>query len=240
MTLIDAQKSDEGAAPAEDQPAQALFPEAKRRERQRRLLVLGAVLGSVLAAAGLAVGLVAWWGGGPPRHRGAVPRSGHGRAAVPPAGPIVLRGNGIGGASFGQAEPVAIAALEQVLGTPISPEPQPSNNCTIDSYLEWPTMTAFFDHQRFVGYGTGTYLRYGKRDSRDASTAAGLRVGNTLGQARRDYGADLTTSYAQGGSWFAATPSGQLGGDLTSEVDQSGALIADITAGAVGCPAESP
>src|SRR5580658_5627618 len=73
-------------------------------------------------------------------------------------------------------------------------------------------------------------------------TPAGLKIGDTLAQARRIYGADFRISLAQGGSWFVATSTGTLDGLLTDEVNESHATprIADIDAGSVGCPATSP
>jgi len=222
-----------------DPSAEALFEEARRR-RRRRWLFIGATL---LAVIGVVVGVLASVGGPPPRRPGGGARSGASAASAPAVGHVVVRANGIGTAYFGQAESAAIRRLEAVLGPPLGPAPTPSNNCTIDSYLRWPTMTAYFDRQRFVGYGTGSLLGGpGYRDIPNFTTATGLRIGDTLAQARRLYGSSLRTSLAQGGSWFAATPTGTLAGILTNEVIQRtpAPRIADITAGSVGCPAVSP
>lgn len=104
-------------------------------------------------------------------------------------------------------------------------------------------MTAYFFHDAFVGYATGSLLG-GSRNAglTDVTTASGLRIGDPLTRAARLYGASLQTSYAQGGSWFVATPKGALAGYLTSEVNSTrpAPRIADITAGSVGCPAASP
>lgn len=160
------------------------------------------------------------------------------------AGPVILLGDGLGAARFGQAETAAIAQLEKVLGTPVSTTPAPANgNCTIDSYLQWPSMTVYFDHQEFVGYATTVSHRIGNTVKiLNATTLVGLRIGDTLAQARQIYGAALRTSFAQGGSWFATTPQGILAGYLTAEVDQQTPppRIAGITAGSVGCSAVSP
>jgi hypothetical protein len=155
----------------------------------------------------------------------------------------VVRGNGIGSAYFGQPESVAIPGLEHVLGSLSDVEPTASNECVIDSFLQWPTMTAYFDHQKFVGYSTGSLEGGpGYSDIPDAITKVGLRIGDTLAQTQALYGGDLRTSLAQGGSWFATTPTGTLAGLLTNEVNQRSPAprIADITAGSVGCPAASP
>ena len=199
------------------------------------------MLAAMITVVGVAVGVSLSQGGRPPKEPRLVSRPGDDGSSVPATGHIVARGNGIGRAQFGQPENVAIANLEGVLGIPLDRAPLPSRDCTIDAYLQWSTITAYFDHMRFVGYGTGSLLGgVGHRGIPHATTAAGLRIGQTLSQAKIDYGSALTTSYAQGGAWFAATPSGRLAGLLTQEVDQPGALIADITAGSVGCPASSP
>jgi hypothetical protein len=104
-------------------------------------------------------------------------------------------------------------------------------------------MTAYFDHQRFVGYATGSLNGLpGYRGIPNASTSSGLKIGDTLAQAQRIYDGSLRTSQAQGGSWFAATSTGTLDGLLTNEVDgpRPTPRIADIDAGSVGCPAMSP
>jgi hypothetical protein len=118
-----------------------------------------------------------------------------------------------------------------------------AGNCTADAAMQWSSITAYFYDQRFVGYSTvwlnGTPRNRGTFDS---TTAAGLQIGDTLVQAGLIYGTALTTSFAQGGTWFVATPTGRLAGNLTNEVNEASAppRIEDITAGAVGCPAASP
>jgi len=218
--------------------AEALFEEARRRRRRRWLIVL-----TTLAVIGIALGLRISFGGAPPQRSGGRMRSGDSGASSPAAGHFVLKGNGIGTARFGQRESVAITDLKEELGRPRSSAPVPSDNCTIDSYLQWSTMTAFFDHQRFVGYATGSLIGGpGYREIPDLATLAGLRIGDTLADARRKYGAALTTSREQGGAWSTTTPTGTLGGNLTSEVSRSTPQprIADVTAGSVGCRASAP
>lgn len=190
---------------------------------------------SLVAAGGLAIGVLVGSGGGSPRLAARRP---------PPTHSIVLRGNGLGNASFGQAAPTAIKALRTLLGAPKTGQPvSMAGNCTIDSALEWRTMTAYFFRGAFVGYATGSLLG-GPGSDRvpDVATSAGLRIGDPLTRAARIYGASLRSSYAQGGSWFVATPTGAVSGYLTSEVNSTepAPRIADITAGSVGCPAASP
>jgi hypothetical protein len=153
----------------------------------------------------------------------------------------VLRGDGIGGAAFGQAEVVAIAELDEVLCLPLEKESTGlPGNCDFDSATQWRTVSAYFFRDRFVGYATVSLKGFLLHS--DASTAAGLHLGDPLTRAQLLYGDALTTSSAQGGSWFVATSTGRLAGLLTSEVDQTapGPRIEDITAGSVGCPAASP
>ena len=106
--------------------------------------------------------------------------------------------------------------------------------------MQWPTLTAYFAKGAFAGYSTlaanGTTLPSG-----DQATTQGLRAGDQLSQAERIYGPALTTSFAQGGSWTATTPTGKIEGYLTSEPNQNPpARIASIEAGALGCPAATP
>jgi hypothetical protein len=235
------QLSDAPGKAGSDSSAEALFKEARRRRRRlRRWLVVLAVLVAVIAAA---VGLIASIGGAPPRRAGGGAHAADGGTSAPTAGHFTVRGTGIGPAYFGQQESAAIPSLEQVLGSLRDAAPTPSNNCTIDSYLHWPTMTAYFDNQLFVGYSTGSLDGGpGYRDIPNVNTVAGLRIGDTLVQARRLYRSGLRTSLAQGGSWFATTPTGTLAGILTNEVNEHtpAPRIAEITAGSVGCPAASP
>lgn len=122
-----------------------------------------------------------------------------------------------------------------------------AGDCTVDAALMWPTFTAYFYHQHFVGYGyskPGQAFGEAKKTASqtlNAITAKGLRLGDTLSRARQIYGISFVTSYAQSGSWSARTSTGTLDGYLTDEVQaQPAAQIASIGAGAVGCPAMSP
>lgn len=225
-------------------PAEVLFREARRRGRRRR----AAALGVLLALGGLAAGLVFAAGGQPPHRPGTGAGSGN-TPGVPgtAAGHFTFRGDGIGGARFGQPEAVAIAALDKVLGPPRMPRTVgDAGNCTVDAYLTWPVMTAYFFRGRFVGYDSAGLL--GAQGSGadvipDASTAAGLRIGDDLAQARRIYGNAFVVLFSQGGSWRVTTSTGVLDGYLTAVPDRTtppAPKIADVSAGSVGCPAASP
>jgi len=226
-------------------PEQVLFREAKRRERRRH----AAALGVVLALAGLVSGLVIAAGGSSPPRSGT--RTSSGNTPGPPgaaAGHFAFRGNGIGGARFGQPEATAIAALDQVLGSPTKPRPTgATGNCTIDSYLTWKTLTAYFFRGRFVGYDSASLLAAQSSGVPhvipSASTAAGLRIGDDIAQAQRIYGRAFVVSPAQGGSWRVTTSTGVLDGYLTAAPGAPtppDPKIADVSAGSVGCPAASP
>jgi hypothetical protein len=250
MSIIHLRRTRDGTGPA-DRPVaepsgsgeQVLFREARRRERRRR----AATLGVLLALAGLVTGLVFAVGGSPP------PRSGTGTssrnnpgAPGAAAGHFTFRGNGIGGARFGQPEAVAIAELDRVLGSPTKPRPTgAAGNCTVDAYLTWKTLTAYFFRGRFVGYDSANLLAAGGSGGPDvipsASTAAGLRIGDDIAQARRIYGRAFVVLFSQGGSWRVTTPTGTLDGYLTAVPGgPTQPKVADVSAGSVGCPAASP
>ncbi len=202
-----------------------------RTSRRRRRVRAGAVavVGAAVAA-GAGYGLSSLVGSSPPA------------PVVSPRAGGVLLGDGIGAARFGQSEAAAVSALDRVLGTPKSDVPiDERGNCTVDAAVQWPGVTAYFDGGHFVGYST---LSADGRPAgpADLTTARGLRVGDTLSEAQRIYGAALRTSLAQGGTWFVSTSSGTIEGYLSAEVNQNAATprIAAIVAGAVGCPAASP
>jgi hypothetical protein len=226
-------------------PAEVLFREAKRRERRRRALALGVLL----ALGGLASGLVFAVGGAPPGRPGRGASSGSTPGAPgAAAGHLTFRGNGIGAARFGQPEAVAIAELDKVLGSPTTPRPTgDAGNCTVDAYLTWPTLTAYFFRGRFVGYSSASLLGPQVSGVPDvipnASTAAGLRIGDDIAQARRIYGSAFVVLFSQGGSWRVTTSTGILDGYLTAVPDRPTRpvpRVADVNAGSVGCPAASP
>jgi hypothetical protein len=164
------------------------------------------------------------------------------------ASAFTFRGNGIGSARFGQPEAVAIAGLDKVLGSPTTPRPvAETGNCTVDAYLTWPTMTAYFFRGRFVGYNSATLLGAQGPGAPNAipsaATAAGLRIGDDVAQARRIYGTAFVVLFSQGGSWRVTTSTGMLDGYLTAVPGRSTPpvpKVADVSAGSVGCPAASP
>ncbi len=220
---------------------QVLFREARRRERRRRAVALALFL----ALAGLVSGLVFAAGGSPP------PRSGGGAGAennpaVPgaAAGHFTFRGNGIGGVTFGQPEVFAIFELSRALGPPVGQLASVAD-CNVESYLTYKTLTAYFFRRRFVGYDSASLLAAPgpgvPHVIPSVSTAAGLRIGDDIAQARRIYGRAFVVLLAQGGSWRVTTSTGTLDGYLTAVPGgPAQPKVADISAGSVGCPAASP
>jgi hypothetical protein len=234
------------AAAPSGSPAEVLFREARRRERRRRAAV---GFGVLLALGGLAFGLVFAVGGSPPHRPGSDVSSRNTPGGPgPAAGHFTFRGNGIGGATFGMPEAAAIAELDKVLGTPTTPRPVgDTGNCTVDAYLTWPSMTAYFFRGRFVGYGSASLLGGPGSGAPNvipsASTSAGLRIGDDVALARRIYGRAFVVLFSQGGSWRVTTSTGRLDGYLTAVPDRPTPpvpRVADVSAGSVGCPAASP
>ena len=214
--------ADRPAAEPSGPAVQVLFREARRRERRRRAVALAVLL----ALGGLAFGLLAAVGGPPPPRPGTGGSSGSTPGAPgTAAGHFTFRGNGIGGAAFGQPQAVAIAELDKVLGLPTTPRPAgDAGNCTVDAYLTWPTMTAYFFHGRFVGYNSASLLAAPGSGAPDvipgAPTAAGLRIGDGIARARRIYGSAFVVLFSQGGSWRVTTSTGILDGYLTAVPDR--------------------
>jgi hypothetical protein len=219
-----------------DEDTHVLFREARHRRRRRFVM-----LGCLLAAAGLAGGLTASFAGSPPRQPGTAHREGRSNPPAGIVGHVILRGDGIGLAHFGQAEAGAVADLDDLLGSPLHAKPTDmAGNCTIDAAMQWPTITAYFFQGRFVGYGTNS--PNGHFFNSNAGTVEGLRIGDSLARATLLYGTSLKTSTAQGGSWSVATSTGTLAGLWSNEINRTSPepRIADITAGSVGCPGASP
>jgi hypothetical protein len=163
-------------------------------------------------------------------------------ASSVPKVPAVLFGDGIATVHFGQGETPTITDLDAALGSPVSnTDDVEDRNCGIDAVVQWRTVTAYFDQGLFVGYSTptarGVPLALGS-----LTTTTGLRVGDSLAEAQQLYGSAMTTSFAQGGSWFAKTSAGTLDGYLSAEPNQPTMAphIESIEAGSVGCPAASP
>jgi hypothetical protein len=137
--------------------------------------------------------------------------------------PDLLDGRGIAGARLGTRLNPTLVAVSNLLG--VFGDRIPGRGCGVDRGEHMlDHIDLFFGHGRFVGYEYSGYF---------LTTAAGLRVGDTISRARQLYGAAFKTSPAQGGSWSAAG----LRGYLTAP--QNGRIVT-VDAGNVGCPALSP
>jgi hypothetical protein len=161
----------------------------------------------------------------------------------------VLAGNGLGAGIFGQSREDVIAALTPLLGRARSGYKRVPPECGVDHTITWPTLTAYFRNDRFVGYqygepGTTAAPRAPSRGTVLATTR-GLTIGDKLARGRRLYGAALKISAAQGGSFTITTSSGRLSGyawvgPKAHSVLSPTNLVATVDAGDVGCPAVSP
>jgi hypothetical protein len=153
--------------------------------------------------------------------------------------PLVLAGNGLSVAHLGTSETTTMAVLTRLLGKSSSAllNTPGLTNCGVTQNVAWHSLIVSFDNHRLVG------LSYGPGITPGLKTSAGLRLGDTLAQARVIYGAKLTTSTTQGGVWFASTPTGRIDGFLnpsTGKAPRPTAHIETIDVGVVGCPAMSP
>jgi hypothetical protein len=162
-------------------------------------------------------------------------------------GPVVVRGNGIGTAKFGQTEAVAIANLKKVFGQPSTSTPVSSGGggCDTDQALEWSIpITAYFYHHIFVGYSTGYQGWSSNEKIPNVVTAEGLRVGNTVARAERLYPHKVQLSFENGArTYFVTDKSGTIYGYLTAQGSSPVLPTTGITgfwSGSTGCPAVTP
>lgn len=159
-----------------------------------------------------------------------------------PPGPIILTGDSVGPIHFHTPKATTVADLEILLENS-TPKISSGGGCGVDSVVTWPNFMAYFAKGKFVGYQSANdeYLSLDPKYI-DVETQAGMRPFDTIAQAEHIYGAAFITSSAQGGSWSVATKTGHLIGYLKSPPVPTGPndQIADIGAGAFGCPAASP
>jgi hypothetical protein len=152
---------------------------------------------------------------------------------------LAVGGNGLSEVHLETGESTTVTILTRMLGRPsakLSSTPG-LRLCGVSATIGWSSMGVYFNHNRLVG------LSFGPGHSPKVETAAGLKLGDTLGRARTLYAQELTTSTSQGGAWFVSTRVGQVDGFLnhsTGRTHTSSAKIWTIDVGVVGCPAESP
>jgi hypothetical protein len=150
----------------------------------------------------------------------------------------VLRAGRIGRAAFGTAPPRVIHMLDRLLRHRPTERLHVFHACGVDHAIGWPGLVVFLRGNRFVGYSYRP--AYGARQVPILATARGLRVGDTLGQARALYGRDFHSSRHHGGSWWATTPEGRVEGLASGWPARPLGSVATIAAGHVGCPGSSP
>lgn len=153
---------------------------------------------------------------------------------VPPDN--ILKGNGVGQAHFGEGLKTVIRKLRGTVGRPTRRHFGRAF-CGIDGEVDWPGLAAYFRHRRFVGYSYGPKMSDGGVSG--FGTVRGLRVGETVREARRFYGSAFKVSAAQGGSWLVRTAHGRIDGFLSDITNPRGEILT-IEAGYVGCPALTP
>ena len=166
-----------------------------------------------------------------------------GSVAVPSAcassSPLIVNGRGISQLHLGSSESNAVAILDRLLGRPTSRVRATPimMNCGVDALGDWHALSAYFDRQHLVG------LAFGEAHVPTVQTVAGLKLGDSLARARSLYGHRLTTSEANGGAWYARTPTGRIDGFLNwngAHGPRPTTKIITIDVGVVGCPAMSP
>ena len=155
---------------------------------------------------------------------------------------VVLSGDAVGPVRFGEPQPEAVTALTKLIGPARGGVQSAKGNCTIDAALYWANFSVYFFRGKFVGYQTGNNLSAKPEPAFNGKTPQGLRVGDTLAEARKLYPGHVTTSGENGGVYAIKTATGTIRGYLSLEVSNppSKIKIVTISAGSVGCPAASP
>jgi len=164
--------------------------------------------------------------------------------AASPKKTIILSGDAVGPVRFGETQSVAAASLVKLIGkSERGVQSANEGDCIISAALYWSNFAAFFYRGRFDGYQTGNSVTGKSVPTFNGATPQGLRVGDTLAQAKKLYGSAISTDGAQGGVYAAVTKTGTIRGYLSTEPNQKPATkvtLLTISAGSVGCPAMSP
>jgi hypothetical protein len=159
-----------------------------------------------------------------------------------PKRPVVLSGGSVGPVRFGERQQKAASALKKLIGATEGGVKDAKGNCTIDAALYWANFSVYFFKGTFVGYQTGNNLTGTPEPTFNGETPQGLRVGDTLAEARRLYPGRVTTSGENGGVYAVKTTTGTIRGYLSLEIlnPPTKIYLVTISAGPVGCPAASP
>jgi hypothetical protein len=155
---------------------------------------------------------------------------------------VVLSGDSVDSVRFGESQREAVSALTKLIGATEGGVRNAKGNCTIDAALYWTNFSVYFLGDRFVGYQTGNNLTGKQEPTFNGQTPQGLRVGDSLAEARMLYPGDLTTQGENGGVYAIKTATGTIRGYLSFEISNppDKIKIVSISAGSVGCPAASP
>lgn len=162
--------------------------------------------------------------------------------------PIQLLGDGLGSIRFGTNEAHAVSQLNAFFGIKRGVlwaekgvlHEMSGDDCHLDAVWAVPELSVYFSGQHFVGYTT-RYLRLVATQIQAGIHAefqgdGGLRLTDTVRQARLLYGGAFKVYGARGGSWSVATRSGTLTGSLLSPPALTGLSdqIDRISAGNIG------
>ena len=163
-------------------------------------------------------------------------------AVTSPRRTVVLSGDSVGSVRFGESQQKAVSALRKLIGTAEGGVQSAKGNCTIDAALYWTNFSVYFLRGRFVGYQTGNNLTAKRDPTFNGKTPQGLRIGDTLAEARKLYPGRVTTRGVNGGVYAIKATTGTIRGYLSIEISNppNKIKIVSISAGSVGCPAASP
>jgi hypothetical protein len=163
-------------------------------------------------------------------------------AVISPERPVVLSGDSVGPVRFGEPQQKAASALKKLIGATEGGVRDAKGNCTIDAALYWANFSVYFFKGTLVGYQTGNNLTGKPGPTFNGETLQGLRVGDTLAEARTLYPGRVTTSGDNGGVYALKTTTGTIRGYLSLEIlnPPTKIRVVTISAGSVGCPAASP
>jgi hypothetical protein len=155
---------------------------------------------------------------------------------------VVLSGDSVGSVRFGEPQQKVVSALKKLIGATEGGVQNAKGNCTIDAALYWTNFSVYFLGGRFVGYQTGSNLTDKREPTFNGKTPQGLRVGDSLAEARMLYPGNVTTRAENGGVYALKTSAGTVRGYLSLEISNppNKIKIVSISAGSVGCPAASP
>ena len=155
---------------------------------------------------------------------------------------VLLSGDSVGSVRFGEPQQQAVSALTMLIGATEGGVQSARGNCTIDAALYWANFSVYFLGGRFVGYQTGNNLTGKPEPAFGGKTPQGLRVGDSLAQARVLYPGHVAMRGENGGVYAITTATGTIRGYLSLEISNppDKIKVASISAGSVGCPAASP